>query len=194
MTVSFIKQLSVGFCGAACAQMVLHSRGLIGTSPREQRELFEEIKSRTTGKSSAPPGFTDRSPCPGFPNKVCESCGSGLPAFCWCTHPDALRATMRARFPSSAINVSKHPDEDRANERIEACLAAGVPPIVLVNSGQHWVVVDGFDRTAEWGVTILNPAMNGQIGIRIGLWNASYLASPPCGRFQEKHVVVGANQ
>jgi hypothetical protein len=189
MPVTFIKQNRIGLCGAACAQMVLHVKNLIGTSPVEQETLWTEIKERTRGRSNnCPKG----SPCGKFDHQICEC--SGSVSACWCTHPDPLNETLLAHDPATAVHVIRRSDEDVANGRIKACLTRGGFPAVLVNSGKHWVVVDGFDENLAFPVSILNPALNGQISITLGAWNAEYMSVPTVGTLANKYVVVGADQ
>ena len=195
MTVSFIPQIAVGFCGAACAQMVLNSRGLIGTTEAEQRRMWTEIKNHTSGGPTLPQGSDDPSPCEPvstFPQKICEECGKKTS--CWCTHPAALRDTLLSYLNNFAVRIIKRADEDDATERVEACLANGLAPVVLVKAGSHWVVVDEIDRNAKYPVSLLNPALSGQKGIKLSYWRNHYLQSPPCGKFEDVHVVVGADQ
>lgn len=186
MPVQFLKQLRVGLCGAACAQMVLHSDGLMGTRPSDQEDLWEEIKARTTGATVNV--VFDPSPCKPFPGKICDKCGVAVS--CWCTHPKALRDTILAHAPGTGVKVITRTDEDNANRVIEACLNQGASPIVNV-LGNHWVVVEGFDRTALLPVSILDPnPLHGQIGMTIGDWNEEYMVADTCGKFKDKYVVV----
>ena len=92
-----IKWNENGLCGAACAHMVLHARGLCGTTRGEQNDLWDAIIRNTPDESSAPPGAA----CSGFVPKtfvgmVHDACTGRV--LCWCTYPRALTATLTQKL------------------------------------------------------------------------------------------------
>jgi hypothetical protein len=190
--VTFIPQIKSGLCGAACAQMILNSQGLIGTSQNDQLQVWSEIKGFTGGGPILPPGATDSSPCESgasFPQKICEPCAPQ--PFCWCTHPAALQAMLDSYLPNRSVAMFQFKRQDDVTKRVEACIKLGLAPIVLVRAGSHWVVVDEIDPTALYPISLLNPALDAQKGIKMGKWRTHYLQVPQCGKFKDKHVVIG---
>lgn len=195
MPVRLIKQINLGVCGAACAQMVINSRDLVGTSRDAQLEIWDQIKRLTRGKPTLPRGARDSSFCDkggDFPNKICDACSRRRE--CWCSHPLALSRTLKRYLRQFDFRPLGYRDQNQATARAEACLAFGLPPVVLVRRANHWVVVKAINRQRKYAVIVLNPQLNAQRGIRLKIWNQRYLHAPNCGRFIHRHVVVGASR
>lgn len=191
MAVDHIPFNRNGLCGAACAQMVLHAWGLIESTSGRQEELWSSIKAHTHGKS--------KKPCSGlvpevFPKMMREKCADQQRVFCWCSYPDAMKETLEAycEFQGTQVQItlSEHDDEDAANGVIRNCLERGGLPIVLVNSGKHWVVVSEWFSGTDPSLQLLDPAADVPSIQSIGDWNVFYMSAVDCGRYDDKYVVL----
>jgi hypothetical protein len=188
-----IEQLP-GLCGPACAQMILHPQPNpgIGTSEKEQRELWQDIKANTTVPAGIqqPPRTPDTGDCGDFPRKVCE-----CPAnpFCWCTFPTALKATLLQHSPQMNVRVITSVSETSIQAKIIKCLKRGSAPAVLVFKAKHWVVVGGYDSHSETPIKLFDPRFNARQEITLDDWVTNYLVAPTCGKYSGKHVVIGAD-
>lgn len=191
MSVDLIQWKRNGLCGAASAQMVLHAKSLVGTTQQEQEDLWTSIKDHTTGNSTAAPG----SPCSGvvaetFPTMIHEACAGG-DVKCWSTHPRALRKTLVASLGTGAnVTLSQITGEAKANRVIKKCLKGLGLPIVLINSGTHWVVVDEWDESDPKPVKMLDPALGTPVDHTIREWNNRFMSAVECGAFDHKYVIV----
>lgn len=120
------------YCGAAVAQMVLDS---IGAGLIDQTELYTSLK---------PP--TDNTDCD-------TKCCSADPVGAWYTAPDMLECILNKRKPESFTGSFKLwdlPSVDALSRKV--CWAIehhGVAPIVLTKGGSHWIVVVGYEATAQ---------------------------------------------
>jgi hypothetical protein len=193
MSIDAIKWNRDGLCGAACAQMVLYERGVVGATPNDQEALWTLIKDLTNGPSSAPQGAACSGLVPEiFNGMIRDACG-GYVVKCWCTHPNALKATLKAKLAAGApITLSKIADEDRANTAIRRCLQRGGLPIVLVNSANHWVVVDGWNENDPYPVSMLDPAVGEPAPVALDDWNNDYMSAVDCtgSKLDRKYVIV----
>jgi hypothetical protein len=191
MGIEYIEWNRNGLCGAASAHMVLHARGVVGTTPQEQEDIWTSIKDHTNAKSTAPA----KKPCSGivpeiFNHMVRESC-SGSGVMCWSTHPLALKGALKASLGTRVpITLSKLSDDDAANEVIKDCLNRGALPIVLINNGTHWVVVHAWDDAAERPVKMFDPAVGAPSEHTVGEWNIDFMSVVGCGKFEDLCVVV----
>jgi hypothetical protein len=191
MSIEGIKWNRDGLCGAACAQMVLHARATVGTTQNEQEALWTSLKAHTHGPSSAP-----GSPCSGvvleqFDTMIRDDCDGGM-VKCWCTHPNALKATLKAKLGAGVpITLSKIEDEDRANSTIRKCLERGALPIVLINSANHWVVVDGWNENAS-ELSMIDPAVGTPSPVTFDDWINDYMSAVECtgSNLDRKYVIV----
>jgi hypothetical protein len=191
LSIAFAKQLRNGLCGAACAQMILHSRNLVTLSAGDQESLWADIKSNTTPPSGLALGSIsgDDSACEAFKGKICETC---LPqSFCWCAFPTILRKTLLQRDPALGVRVITSKNELSIQKKIVACLKRQIAPIVLAAGGTHWVVVDGVDESSPKPISLLDPAFDAQAGITMDHWKAFYLDDVDCGRYDQKYLVLG---
>jgi len=120
------------YCGAAAAQMVLDS---IGAGLIDQTELYTSFR---------PP--TDNEDCD-------HKCCSADPIGTWYTAPDMLECILNKRKPESfsgSFKLWDLPSVDALSRKV--CWAIehhGVAPIVLATGGSHWIVVVGYEATAQ---------------------------------------------
>lgn len=192
MPVEGIKWNRNGLCGAACAHMVLHARGRLGTTRREQEDLWDAIKRNTTGQGSAPAGAE----CSGFVPEVFDdmihdACTGKV--LCWCTYPTALTATLTEVLGAGVpITLSTFESERQANSEIRDCLNRGAIPIVLVKAGNHWVIVDEWDDGATHPVNMVDPAVGHHIPVKLAKWKSKYMAAINCvgSEFHGQYVIV----
>lgn len=194
-----------GLCGAACAQMILHSGGKVGKSNAIEDQLWDEIKANTTPGGNivvpSPP------PCGTFANQVTEACKPD--ALCWCTYPDALATTINDHLgPGGGVKVVRDNDATGLGltARIVASVASGTAPAVLVHNATHWVVVYGF-RAGGVASTLLVGSQNAShVYVHDPEWLATqtlydiegftseYLDAPvACGVFGGRQIMVGAD-
>jgi hypothetical protein len=184
MSVPFIPWIRDGLCGAACAHMALNAMGL---TTLQQEDVWTSIKTLTVGGDP-------KLQCTGavpeeFDTMVREACGSRVA--CWETFPDALKAALIASLAAgTTVKVRKTVSEETANSNIRKCLNRGGIPIVLVDFGKHWVVVDGWDSNADRPVTILDPAWVEPDSVDLDTWNIDRMAAVDCGKFDRKYVMV----
>jgi hypothetical protein len=196
--VTQIQQLP-GLCGAASAQMILHARGVIGTSQPEQLAVWADIKNNTPrpGKN---PGGRKCTGCLPFPNQICEACKGGC-AQCWCTHPAGLARTITARLnghrPTFQYLVG---DEQEMVSVAFDKIDNGIASAMLIYGMQHWVVIHGY--TPDEGgrafgshrvslIHVHNPMWaTPQEAIAIGDWMDYYMTTVQCGDFEGKCVMV----
>jgi hypothetical protein len=188
MSIAFIKWNRNGLCGAACAHMALRALNPIAFGPTiaAQDSIWKSIKDHTHGRSKGqccvemPEEFDVKGDvCPG------DTC-----AKCWWSYPTALRAALIANLPKgTTVTVRKPPDEDAANDIIRSCLARGGVPIVLVDSGLHWVVVANWNATTQ-KIRLFDPANPGPTTIKVAKWNVERMLTVECGTYDNKHVVV----
>lgn len=189
-----------GLCGAATAQMILHSQGLAGISIDEQELIFGEVQANTS--ATRPTRNVRPHDCPGWDAQKCTTC-AGEPEFtCWCTYPPALEATMVQR--GLPVTQTVHQSDLEAAERVLDCIDLQVAPAVLVSNGTHWIAVSGYvtgtgpnDATLIGGrwvssVAINDPNVATSSDVAIATWLEDYL-SPiiQCGDFIGRHVVIG---
>jgi hypothetical protein len=189
MSVDLIEWNRNGLCGAACAHMVMHARQLTGTTRDEQELIWTTIKAHTNGK---PIGKRCSGIVPErFRKMVREACENEQRVMCWCSYPDALKATLEG-FLGSGVNItlSQSDDEDIANDVIKGCLNRGGLPIVLINSGKHWVVVDGWVANAPEPVRVLDPALGTPSTHTVEDWNIFFMSAVDCGAYDNKYVVL----
>ena len=111
--------------------------------------------------------------------------------FCWETYPNVLRAILKATLGRGVkVSLRQTKVADTANGLIKGCLGRGGLPIVLVNSGAHWVLVDDWNDSADKPVSILDPANDEPSAFTISFWNALFLAAVDCGKYDGKYVIV----
>lgn len=184
--------------------MILVSQGVVTASVTAQQQLWTEIRARSGGTGKPASGS---SLCGDFATQVCEKCNQHS-SICWCTHPDALADTMKAR--GVVVSRVRQPNEHALTLRIVNSIdhakstGTGVAPIVLVNRATHWVVVYGFvfDPSGNTGVTvgpfnvteflIHDPDLPAQKNHCVtDDWFSDYLRDIPCGTFAGKQVMVG---
>lgn len=187
MSVKYISWNRNGLCGAACAHMVCHARKLTGDTPADQEVIWASIKDHTNGNSKLQ--CTGVMPEP-FENMVREACTGGARVACWETHPRALRLALKSLLGVTKVTLSQTEDEDTANRLIKSCLKRGGLPIVLIDSGAHWVLVDGWDDTDDHPVSVLDPAVGSPTSLDLDHWNIDRMAAVDCGKFDRKYVVV----
>jgi len=193
-----------GLCGAATAQMILHYKGLIGTSGADQDTLFAAIQANTGGVR--PRGDINPHDCPQWPTQECTRC-AGVETFtCWCTYPPALEATLNQAGPPVVVALSSHNNDQSAATQVLRSVDFDLPPAVLVSNGNHWLVVAGYNTAAAPGqgvaidgreitdIFVRNPTVGAanQL-ITIGTWIDDY-QSPVnlCGPFLNMVAVIGA--
>ena len=187
MSAEHIEWNRNGLCGAACAQMALHARGVSGTTSVEQDAIWTSIKLLTGGNSTLE--------CSGvnldhFDSMIREACGRSR-VVCWLTYPDALQAVLTARLGGGVtVAVKQTNTEAIANGRIKSCLGRGGLPIVLVNCGAHWVVVDEWNDNHAKPVRLLDPAHDEPTRLTVRYWNALFMGAVDCGVFDGNYVIV----
>jgi hypothetical protein len=153
--------------------MVLKRLGVI---PAGQHDLFTQIQSLATVTESGWASTPD-----GLANALCADKG--------------LFAGSFMVFPGTTA--------DAACRKIAWATHQGVPPIALVRHRQHWVVVRGFDASADptsaddtsYYITAIytnDPAPPGTQDAHITLdtWVSDYLNGADQGFYQGKYVVV----
>ncbi|HEY5750632.1 MAG TPA: hypothetical protein VIU12_31435 [Chryseolinea sp.] len=120
LTTQYHQQDTNYYCGAACAQMVLAE---IGAGILDQDDLYNDNHSH----SVIEPG--------------------------WATGPDGLQWTLVNRKPSTFANtfvLFALDNEDLISRKIVWTIHHyGVAPIALVYGSQHWIVVRGYDVSAN---------------------------------------------
>ena len=189
-------------CGAATAQMMLHFKGLAGSSPAVQQQIFTDIQNATAGMR--PPSSQVRShECPSWASQMCAKCTGEAKYTCWCSWPPAVTATLRKR--GLAVVETSHLPADvmAAAEQILDAVDRGFPPAVLVSNGSHWVTVTGYEtgtgpRNAtliggRWVSAIhLNDPYEDHISsIDVDTWFDEQLtANIVCGRYIDAVVVI----
>jgi hypothetical protein len=192
MSIVGIKWKQDGLCGAACAQMVLHARGLIGTTQNEQDDLWAKIQANTHGQSSAgQAACTGVLPVQPFYGMIRDACDAAT-VKCWCTHPNALKLTLKERLPVGVpLTLSKIADEDLANKKIITCLNRGGLAIVLINNANHWVVVDSWDENAS-EVEMIDPAVGEPAPILVNDWINDHMSAVDCAgsKLDGKYVIL----
>jgi len=119
ISVRSIYQATLTTCGAASAQMILHTIRAITPS---QGNLFNEIQhAQKKDKSKKPP---------------------------WASSPDGLTSTLNRHRPPgfhSRFNLFASTRENECLiELIWTIYKYRVPSVVLINSGGHWIVVYDF--------------------------------------------------
>jgi hypothetical protein len=184
VSVGYIKWNRNGLCGAACAHMVLHPRYLMGTTEAEQENVWNRIKANTNGRLiPACSGVV-----PELYSMIREVCGKRVA--CWETHPDALIATLRDMMGGTPVVLQRAKNQDAANNIIKGCLGAGGVPIVLVQSGKHWVIVDEWDPKNAKPVRVLDPAPGRSGRFKVSKWNVRFMSAVDCGAFDREYLVV----
>ena len=117
LTVGYHQQDTNYYCGAACAQMVLHS---VGTALGSQDDLYNDNHNH-----SVEPQY-------------------------WSTPPDGLQWTLNNRQSAGKyFALDSFDAEDPISRMI--CWTIHfwkVSPVALVESGNHWVVVNGYTASA----------------------------------------------
>lgn len=117
------QQDDAGYCGAACAQMVLESMG-IPLPSLSQDDLLSQAK-------------TNGAPDPPMP---------------WATPPDGLASTMNQNRPASStetFELASSASEAVISRRICWMIHAHqVAPIALISHAAHWVVVSSYEANA----------------------------------------------
>jgi hypothetical protein len=106
------------FCGAACAQMILHQ---MGTGILEQKDLFKFIQANNSAKEKTEP---------------------------WNSGPTGLNEAMNFFNPHKdkcTFEIYNFRTEHRISRKIVwTIIHYQVAPIALVMDGSHWVAVKGF--------------------------------------------------
>jgi hypothetical protein len=118
LILNYHQQDKKDFCGAACAQMVLHG---MGTPLLDQKNIFGSIQNNNT------------------PAETVENWDSG---------PTGLTAALNQFNPSKLTRdfvLYDLPDEETVSRKIVwTIFNYQVAPVALTNAGNHWVVVKGF--------------------------------------------------
>jgi len=189
MSITHIPWNTDGLCGAACAQMVLSSRYLMGTSAADQDNLWQTIKKRTRGGGTQ--ACCVELPVP-FDNMKRENCPGQGCAFCWETFPTVLRGVLVSAIgKGTQVRLRQSASQDTANTIIRDCLSRGGAPIVLIRAGQHWLIVNGWDTSVTPNiVSILDPADDQPVDLTLTQWNDNRMVAVDCGRYDGKYVVV----
>lgn len=119
LTVSHHQQDTSYYCGAACAQMVLQS---IGAGVVDQDDLYTDARNHTSELAS------------------------------WYNPPDGLQWVMNDRRPAGFggwFALYALSTEDAISRKIVWTIHHyQVAPIALVYSGDHWIVVRGYEASA----------------------------------------------
>jgi len=198
--VTFISQ-QPGLCGAACAQMLLHARGAVGTSLDEQFALWDDIKAHTQ-RTQPNPHVPRRTVCGSFDNQICERDGDH--AQCWCTHPRALATTLNTRLDGASSFAPTAGDEQAVTAIALERIDRGIPSAMLVYGTRHWVIVHGYTPVEEGGMVLGNHRVS-QIHIRnpqyidangaqhafdIDEWMANFMAVVEFGEYSGRCVIV----
>ena len=203
LPVNWFEQLP-GLCGAATAQMILNSKGLVGTLEADQQTLWTRIQTNTAG--IRPAGEILGQDCPEFANQICERCDRKDPFTCWCTHPAALEATLNG-YLNPGVILTTHADHRAATARALESIDAQLPAAMLVYGWLHWLTVVGYtpgdddpDSEAIGGrqitdVYVHDPRQGGTANQRIVAfdWLFGYLTIPiPCGALAARYAVIAA--
>ena len=194
-----------GLCGAATAQMILHSQSLAGATMAVQHQIFADIQTNTVGKRPPATKKIKTHDCPKWETQQCAKC-AGADAFsCWCTYPPALESTLNQR--GLIVTLTTHADDLDAAARILDCIDQNLAPAVLVEFGNHWVTVTGYETGTgpndavliggRWvsDIYIRDPNLTDGSGVTIDSWLKDYLSPVVlCGDFVGLHVVIGRAQ
>jgi hypothetical protein len=164
-----IEQFDIGYCGPACAEMILRGMGRIpDTAGSQQEHLFNQIKGVTRANVTAALGTSGKgfqTVAPGTTlrlcqsaNQICEGCpGQSDLTTCWCTFPVALSiildgyrtetSPIRSAVITQRAGAQNSPEQDASKQLITglavASIQSGFPAAVLMYRGRHWVVVFG---------------------------------------------------
>ena len=191
-----------GLCGAATAQMILHSQGLAGATMAVQHQIFADIQTNTVATRPAATKKIKTHDCPKWATQKCAKC-AGADAFsCWCTYPPALERTLIQR--GLAVTQTTHASDLDAAARILDCIDLDVAPAVLVEFGNHWLTVTGYETGTgpddavliggRWisDIYLHDPNLTAGSGVTIAAWLKDYLSPVVlCGDFVGLHVVIG---
>jgi hypothetical protein len=110
-------------CGAAAAQIVLNSIG-VPLANLDQNDLYTSHKAH----------------------------GTPDPPMTWFSPPDGLTTTLNRRKPPSfsrRFELCEFVSVDAISRKLCWTIQNGVAPIALVDNGTHWIVVVGFEASAE---------------------------------------------
>jgi len=201
VTVPFVSQETLYYCGPATLQMVFSALGVAppATPPSWQDKLWADVQANTgaTRPSNAPSTPT----APAFLTQKCEWC-AGIGWRCWSTTPGALKHLANAKQTVAHYSISVHTTEESATDVLMDTLDADVPAVALVRGWQHWLVVDGY-RQGEAGATPVGGRNLNGVFIRDPLetnaihyidwdtWEGDYLKFVPCGDYEDTYVVMG---
>ncbi len=120
LTTDYHQQDTDYYCGAACAQMVLHS---IGAGVLDQVGLYNDNHAHSTIEAG------------------------------WYTGPDGLAWTLHDRRPAGFTNhfaLMNLATEDQISRKIVWTIHHyQVAPVALVYGWAHWIVVHGYDVSAD---------------------------------------------
>jgi hypothetical protein len=190
-----------GLCGAATAQMILHFTSMVGTTQNVQLALWAKIQANTNG--NRPAAAVNPHDCPAWPTQLCDKCAGEQSYTCWCTYPDALRATLTAE--GQAVTLSAPFVDTDAAALILRSIDANFPPAVLVKAGLHWLAVAGYqpgdngvgrqiDGRFITHIYVRDPASGAtNHEIAIDTWMDDYLAPViQCGLYRNYHPVIVA--
>ncbi len=193
-----------GLCGAATAQMILHSQGLAGATKAVQHQIFADIQTNTTGKRPTKKKIKTQD-CQEWDTQECAKCAGDDTYTCWCTYPQALESTLNQR--GLVVTQTTHANDLDAAARILDCIDLNLAPAVLVEFGNHWVTVTGYETGTgpndavliggRWvsDIYIRDPSLTDSIGVAIDSWLKDYLSPVVlCGDFVGLHVVIGRAQ
>lgn len=193
-----------GLCGAATAQMILHSQGLAGATKAVQHQIYEAIQLNTTAKRPTTKKIKTQD-CPEWDTQKCAKCAGDGTYTCWCTYPPALESTLNQR--GLIVTLTTHADDLDAAARILDCIDLNLAPAVLVEFGNHWVTVTGYETGTGPNDAVLiggrwvsdiyfrDPNLTDSSGVTIEEWLKDYLSPVVlCGEFVGLHVVIGPAQ
>lgn len=201
VTVPFVPQDELFYCGPATGQMVLSALG-IGSPPKPPRwqDRLWDFVINNTG-ATRPSGAPSTPTSPPFPQQKCEWCVGHWT--CWSTTPGVLESLLNTSQGVAHYGVTTHTTEASATDTLLDAIDANLPAVALVYGWQHWLVVDGYSPGAAtaWavggrtiaGIYIRDPwdvAATHYISTRS--WRRSYLKFVPCGSYGNKFVVLSA--
>ena len=190
-----------GLCGAATAQMILHSQGLVGATKAAQHQIFAAIQLNTTAKRPTTKKIKTQD-CPEWDTQKCTKCAGNDTYTCWCTYPPALESTLNQG--GLVVTQTTHADDLDAAARILDCIDLKLAPAVLVKFGNHWVTVTGYETGTGPNDSVLiggrwvsdiyfrDPSLTVFSGATIETWLKDYLSPVVlCGDFVDLLVVIG---